>query len=156
MRHAKSDWGDARLDDHARPLNRRGRRAATALGLWLRKEGLIPDEILCSSAARTMETCSRLGLPVPPRILGSLYLAEPEGMLADLRGATGRRVLMLGHNPGIADLAHVLAAAPATHERFLDYPTGATMVADLAIDDWSRAGPGTAMITHFVTPRDLS
>ena len=63
MRHAKSDWGDPMLPDHDRPLNKRGRRAASALGHWMREAGLRPDQILCSSATRTQETCARLALP---------------------------------------------------------------------------------------------
>ena len=62
MRHAKSDWSYAGLDDHARPLNKRGRTSAAALGNWLRHNEYIPDHVLCSSAERTGETLLGLGL----------------------------------------------------------------------------------------------
>ena len=104
-RHAKSDWGDPALPDHARPLNERGRRSATALGDWLRAMGALPDQILCSSSERTQETCARLNLPLAPELHDALYLAEAPDMLRVLRGATGSQVLMLGHNPGIAEFA---------------------------------------------------
>ncbi len=155
MRHAKSDWGDPRLSDHARPLNRRGRHSATVLGKWLRAQNLVPDQILCSSAVRAQETCARLKLPEMPELLDGLYMAEPDGMLAALRCATGDTVLMIGHNPGIAEFAHLLVAAPPDHERFDDYPTGATLVARFDTDGWCNLSPGTGTPLHFVIPRAL-
>jgi len=155
MRHAKSDWHSAGLRDHARPLNARGRRSATALGNWLRAQGLIPDQILCSSAIRTQETCQRLKLPLAPDLHDALYLAEAPQMLRVLRGATGARVLMLGHNPGIAEFAARLVATPPAHERFDDYPTGATLVVRFDIAGWADLTPGTGAVRRFVIPREL-
>ena len=145
MRHAKSDWGDPARPDHARPLNRRGRRAATALGDWL-----------CSTAARARETCTRLALPVEPDPVGELYLAEPPAMLAALRATSGDSVLMIGHNPGIAAVAARLVDVPPDHARFDDYPTGATLVADFAIDVWPALAEGTGHALAFLTPRELA
>lgn len=156
MRHAKSDWGDPMLPDHARPLNRRGRRAATVLGDWLRATDALPDRILCSTAARAQETCARLALPVAPELVPRLYLAEPPAMLAALRATAGASVLMIGHNPGIAEFAARLLAAPPDHARFDDYPTGATLVAAFAIDDWPALAKGTGRALAFVTPRELA
>ncbi|MGX0977726.1 phosphohistidine phosphatase [Roseovarius sp. MBR-51] len=155
MRHAKSDWGDPRLPDSARPLNARGRKASTALGRWLHAQDLLPDQILCSPAERTQETCARLKLATPPDLNDALYLAEADEMLAVLRHATGHQVLMLGHNPGIAEFAALLVAAPPDHERFDDYPTGATLIARFDIDDWSALHPGTGTVVQFLTPHDL-
>lgn len=155
MRHAKSDWGDPRLPDRDRPLNARGRRAATALGHWLRAQDLRPDQILCSSALRTQETCSRLNLDTAPELHDALYLAEADEMLAVLREASGTRVLMLGHNPGIAEFAGRLSASPPKHDRFDDYPTGATLIAQFDIADWSALQPGSGTVLHFLTPHDL-
>ncbi|SEL39652.1 phosphohistidine phosphatase [Roseovarius azorensis] len=155
MRHAKSDWGDSRLSDHARPLNGRGKRSATALGDWLRAQNLLPDQILCSSATRAQETCARLKLPKMHQLLDSLYMAEPDAMLTVLRRATGDTVLMIGHNPGIAEFAHHLVTIPPDHVRFDDYPTGATLIARFDIADWSDLRPGTGMPLFFVIPREL-
>ncbi|MAU52687.1 MAG: phosphoglycerate mutase [Roseovarius sp.] len=155
MRHAKSDWADPALPDHARPLNKRGRRSARALGDWLRGAGLVPGEILCSTAARTQETCARLRLPRAPRLLDSLYMAGPEAMLDALRAAQADTVLMIGHNPGIAEFAARLVATPPAHPRFDDYPTGATLVADFEIADWADLAEHTGRAADFVIPREL-
>ena len=77
-RHAKSAWDDPALDDHDRPLNGRGRRAARELGDWLASRGYLPEEVLCSSALRTRETWATVAatpLEVIPalRILPDLY-----------------------------------------------------------------------------------
>jgi len=156
MRHAKSDWGDPMLPDHDRPLNKRGRRAATALGHWLRDNALQPDHVLCSSALRTQETCARLALPLEPDRQRALYLAEAPAMLRLLRAARGDTVLMIGHNPGIAEFAARLVATPPAHDRFDDYPTGATLVAAFEIDTWRDLQPGTGHVQHFVIPRELT
>ncbi|MFB9149952.1 SixA phosphatase family protein [Roseovarius ramblicola] len=156
MRHAKSDWNNPALPDHDRPLNKRGRRAATALGAWLRAHDLAPDEILCSTATRTQETCARLALPRAPELHAALYLAEPPEMLDLLRAASGDTVLMIGHNPGIAEFAASLTATPPDHDRFEDYPTGATLVAAFGNGTWRDLRPGTGRVQHFVIPRELT
>lgn len=154
MRHCKSDWSHD-LKDHDRPLNPRGQRSARALGQWLRQSGTLPDQILCSSALRTRETCDGLRLAVEPELRADLYLAEPGAMLAALRQARGATVLMIGHNPGIADLAQRLVTTPPPHPRFDDYPTGATLVASFPIDDWQALTPASGTVQEFISPRDL-
>ncbi len=156
MRHAKSSWGDPGLSDHARPLNKRGRASATALGNWLQAQGHLPDEVLCSSSERTRETLARLDLSAPATFTDALYHAEPERMLALLQAATGDSVLMLGHNPGIAGFAQWLVGHPPAHERFSDYPTGATLVARFGIDSWKELRPGAGRVAGFIIPRELT
>ncbi len=153
MRHAKSSWDSPGQRDHARPLNARGRRSAKAMGDWLREVGQVPDQILCSSAARTRETCALLGFDVAADFMDALYHAEPDAMLQALRGATGERVLMIGHNPGIAELAQDLVTAPPAHPRFFDYPTCATLIVTFDAQGWSGVTRGT--VQDFMVPRDL-
>lgn len=156
MRHAKSDWSLGTADQD-RPLNSRGRRSAEAVGLWMRDMGYAPEEVLCSSAARTRETLDRLALKkAPTSYQKAMYLAEADKLLDILRKATGDSVLMLAHNPGIGDFAHVLVAEGADHPRWNDYPTCATMIADFDIDDWSALTPGTGTLVDFVVGRDLT
>ncbi|QFT82787.1 Phosphohistidine phosphatase SixA [Roseovarius sp. THAF27] len=156
MRHAKSSWGDPGLDDHDRPLNKRGKLSADALGDWLRSQTIVVDEALVSSSARTVETLQRLGIDCDRQVLDQLYHAGSGDMLKALKTrATGQTVLMLGHNPGIAWFARDLMLAQPDHTRFEDYPTGATLVARFDIDDWNALQPGTGRFEAFVTPRDL-
>ncbi len=156
MRHAKSSWDDPSADDHARVLNGRGRVSADALGDWLRARHYLPDQAIISDAARTRETFARLGLLCDTQFEAALYHASPPAMLRLLKAATGERVLMVGHNPGIAELAEILVKAPPDHSRFFDYPTGATAVIGFECDDWSRLASGTGQILDFVIPRDIT
>lgn len=155
MRHAKSDWSTGAESDHARPLNKRGRASAERLGDWLRGKGWLPDMVLCSTALRTRETLDGLRLAAPAQYLDALYHADPETMLGALRDAEGETVLMLGHNPGIADFAAMLLSEPPAHPRFEDYPTGATLVARFAIADWKALEARTGVAVDFVVPREL-
>lgn len=155
MRHAKSSWDNPEQSDHARPLNGRGKRSATALGNWLITQRYLPDEVLCSSAERTRETFNRLNLDCPVQYLDGLYHAGPERMLRILATAQGDTVLMLGHNPGIGMFARQISTAPPPHPRFSDYPTGATMVAKFDIETWKSIRMGTGNVMDFIIPREL-
>ncbi len=160
-RHAKSSWDAPAEDDHARPLNDRGRTSADALGVWLGDNGYVPDLVLSSDALRTRETWMRLatGLAAQPEIVWTpdLYLAGPGTMLQVLRRVqSAATVLMLGHNPGIAQFAAALVADPPPHPRFADYPTGATLVAGFDLPRWEALRPGTGQSIDFVVPRDLT
>jgi phosphohistidine phosphatase len=154
IRHAKSDWSLA-LDDHARPLNNRGRRSAPLIGAWLRDRGYLPDDVLCSDALRTRETLAGLGLAAPVTYTRMLYLAEAEDILKVLCAAEGATVALIGHNPGIGEFAARIVADPPDHPRFDDYPTAATLVAEFDIDTWDKADFGAARAADFVTPREL-
>ncbi|MBW4709876.1 histidine phosphatase family protein [Roseobacter sp. YSTF-M11] len=158
MRHAKSDWSHQGLSDHQRPLNKRGTASARALGGWLRAGSYLPGQVLSSSSERTGQTCTGLDLPqsVAITFTRALYLADAEKMMEVLRGATAPCVLMLGHNPGIADMAHRLVTAPVDHERFMDYPTGATLVVDFDAAGWNDIGWHEGQPIDFIIPRDLS
>ena len=154
MRHAKSDWSRGMVD-HERPLNKRGQASAAALGDWLRRQDLLPDQALCSTATRTRETLERLGLDIPTRYEERLYHAGPVAMLKCLSEAEGETVLVVGHNPGIGAFAQEVLADPVGHARFADYPTGATLVAEFDISDWSELREGTGTARGFVIPREL-
>lgn len=156
MRHAKSSWDDPLLADHERILNARGRASATAMGDWLRDKSYIPDQILCSAASRTLETCDRLALDAPVTRLEKLYLASADQMLRTLaENAAGQCVLIIAHNPGCAELAENLVTSSPDHARFFDYPTNATLVADFDIDTWGSIKFNGAKMIEFTTPRDL-
>ncbi len=159
-RHAKSSWRNPALEDFARPLNRRGRRAADLLGAQIAADGLCPAQVLHSTATRARETWERIAPHCPDadaQGLDALYLASPEEMRAALRREARARVVMLvGHNPGIGALAQGLAAAPPPHPAFSRYITGATTVLDLDIPSWEDLGPASrGRVVAFLSPRDL-
>ncbi|WP_193368275.1 SixA phosphatase family protein [Pelagibius marinus] len=166
LRHAKSDWKDAALDDFDRPLSKRGRQAAPRMGEYLRAQGLEPNLVLCSSARRARETLKLVltALASEPEIsyLKSLYLAPPSRMLAILRRQSPEtgRILLIAHNPGLERLALGLArgaegqdhsaAAQSMAEKF---PTAA--LARFRVAAWASLGEAPAELAAFVRPRDL-
>ncbi len=161
MRHAKSDWTTPAAQDHDRPLNKRGRAAATAIGHWLGEQGYLPDLVLCSAARRTRETCAlvleAMGSDAETRFLETLYLASAEAMFQTVASARDARTLMLiAHNPGTAILAAALARTPPRHPRFADYPTAATTVLDFDAPAWNQIEARGGRVLDFVIPRDLA
>ncbi|WP_407495117.1 SixA phosphatase family protein [Pseudooceanicola sp. MF1-13] len=155
MRHAKSSWATPGQDDHDRPLNKRGRKSAKALGKWFRDNGIAPEVILCSDAARTIETFENLKMDGQLILRPDLYLAEPDRILQVLQQAEGASAMIIGHNPGIGEFAQRLVTTPPPHARFADYPTGATLVVDVPLEDWKAGHFGTSRVVNFITPREL-
>jgi phosphohistidine phosphatase len=161
LRHAKSSWDDALLDDHERPLAPRGRRAAEQIGGWLLQQDISPDLILCSSARRTRETLGSL-LPAirgeaSIRIEDGLYGAGRDELLHRVRAVRegASSLLLIGHNPGMQDAAALLAAGdPAGTEIGRSFPAGALAVFETK-DGWGALEAGTVDVAAFVKPRDL-
>ena len=154
-RHAQSAWDSNSPSDHARPLNKRGRQSAKALGDWLRHNQHVPDQILSSSSQRTRETQALMRFEAPTSFSERLYHASAEIIFQALREAEQNRVLMVSHNPGIAAFAHAIVAAPPDHVRFDDFPTGATLVVQFDIDSWSQLSWSSGKVIDFVVPREL-
>lgn len=165
LRHAKSSWQDDGQDDFDRPLNARGRKAAPVTAAFLQRNGLFPDLVLCSTACRTRET---LALTLPflegeATILleDRLYLASAAKLFNRLREADDRfgAVMIVAHNPGLQDLALMLAASGAEDDMTLietKFPTGALAQIDFAAESWSAVARRTGTLTRFVTPRVLA
>ena len=163
LRHAKSSW-DTGVPDRDRPLNARGRRAAVAMRRALRELGLAPDLILVSSAKRTIETMSALepwdDTPlVEP--MDDLYLASAALLLGTIQSVaeTVRAVLLIGHNPGMHDLAAALTDPRTSAEKLVrgvhdGFPTGALAEFSIA-RPWSRLVEGGGRLTRFLTPKML-
>ncbi|PRX33846.1 phosphohistidine phosphatase [Meinhardsimonia xiamenensis] len=159
-RHAKSSWDDPTLTDHARPLNARGRSAARAIGAWLRERGDVPELVLSSDSRRTRETWEEMEAALQSgaevRWLPELYHAPPHDILAALRRAgAASPVLLVAHNPGVGLAARALVSEPPRHARFERYPTAATTVIDMPVNDWSETEWGMGEVAAFTVPRDL-
>ena len=161
LRHAKSSWDDPSLADHERPLAPRGHRAAERMAEHLRSSVPHPDLVLCSSALRTRETLDRMSNAFGDAevvVDDELYGATENDLLERLRAVAGRfeTVAMIGHNPGIHDLAIVLAGSGVERDRMREkFPTGALAV--LGFDGpWQDLAPGGGRLEAFVTPKDLA
>ena len=158
-RHAKSSWDDPMTPDHDRPLNERGKAAAADLGQWLASRDYVPGEVLCSDSLRTRKTFSGIApaLPGTPvlELKPALYHAGPDVMMAVLRHARADVVMMIGHNPGIAEFAARLVAHPPANPEFSRYPTGATLVADFDVADWGDVTFGSGVTVDFIVPREI-
>lgn len=164
LRHAKSSWDDTGLDDHDRPLAARGQRAAAAMGVYLQQRAIAPDLVLCSSARRARETFARLDAAVSgdvaARVERDLYLAEPGELLEQLRAVDDRfaSVLLIGHNPGLAQLASLLAGSGDPRElgRLRSrYPTATLAHLRFEGDRWRDLAPASCHLEAFARPRDL-
>ncbi len=168
LRHAKSSWDSANLPDRERPLNTRGRRAAILMRQAMHDLGLEPDIVLVSTARRTRETLELLepwnATPLVEH-MDSLYLAPPRLLLEALRGVadTARSVMLVGHNPGLHELALSLIEPGAqrdVHQAPLrdlarGFPSGA--LAEFSIPGpWSRLDAGGGRLVRFIAPRSLA
>jgi phosphohistidine phosphatase len=162
LRHAKSSWKDRSLADRERPLAGRGRRAAEAVAGHLEAEGIQPDLVLCSPARRARETLERVeaafGDPVETRLDEALYGASEAELLACLRALAQEidSVMVIGHNPGLEELALALASQGAQLARMREkYPTAALATIDLPAEDWRTIERGSGKLVAYVRPRDL-
>lgn len=158
-RHAKSAWDDPMMADHDRPLNERGKAAAADLGQWLASRDYVPQQVLCSDALRTRKTWSGVAPALPGSpvldLKPALYHAGADVMLAVLRHANADTVMIIGHNPGIAEFAAKLVKTPPLNPEFNRYPTGATLVVDFVADNWADVGFGTGAVVDFIVPREI-
>jgi phosphohistidine phosphatase len=163
LRHAKSSWDDPSLTDHGRPLDPRGRADAGAMRQAMLGLALSPDVVLVSSARRTLQTLEALEpWQDTPLIepMDALYLATAPQLFKLLNdiAETARSVMLIGHNPGLHELAVQLTGSardPADARRLAEgYPTGA--LAEYSVPgSWRTLGPGGARLHRFLCPRDL-
>lgn len=160
LRHAKSDWDDMRLRDFDRGLNDRGRRGAALMGAHIRQREDRWDAVIASPAARVKRTLEASGLDLPVTFANAVYLADCPTLMTLVRGLDDEEaVLLVGHNPGLQELA--LALVPPQEEDALfdavmdKYPTASYAVLELAIDRWADLAEGCGKLVHFARPRDL-
>ena len=158
MRHAKSSWKKP-LPDHERPLNRRGKRAAERIGRELVRRRLFPELILASDAKRARATAKRLRRAYAPetkpplQLNPALYDAGALTILKEI-AATDEKIdnlLVIGHNPGISELAVQL-----TGDRSLEWlPTGTVIGIKVRGRHWKEIAPGSGELFLRLYPRKL-
>jgi phosphohistidine phosphatase len=163
LRHAKA-VAHSKGGDIERELAPRGRREAGLLGRHMLGKGLRPDLALVSASARTRETVALLmahwPASAPLDIQRGLYLAEAPAMLEALRAAPdeARTLMVVGHNPGMADLAFNLTAAgdpDARMHMMAGFPTCALAVFEVKAGSWAELTFQGARLVDFVTPKHL-
>jgi phosphohistidine phosphatase len=161
LRHAKSAWDDPSLADHDRPLAPRGEKAVRRLREHLASTGYRPDVVLCSSARRTVETLEGIRSALPKRasidVVDDIYAASADTLLAMLHDVSAdvRCAMLIGHNPGIEDLATCLVGSGDDRLRTqlaAKVPTGALVTLSF-VGEWAELGAGTARIDALFVPR---
>ncbi len=157
VRHAKSDWGDASLEDFERPLNARGERDAPEMARRCAAAGLKPTLIVTSPAVRALATAKAfakvLGYPARKiRHADEAYLATPGTLLEVVRKLGGRssHVMIFGHNPGISQFAALLTGDDSLGE----LPTAAVISLTADLKDWKDLAPGAATRTLYDYPKN--
>jgi phosphohistidine phosphatase len=162
LRHAKSSWDDD-ADDHARPLNKRGRESARLIGESLPKAIAGLDLVLCSSALRTRETAelALASFAKPPRVLyeDGLYLASETALRERLRelDEASDAVMVIGHNPGLHELAIALATPGSSGFSTLangKFPTG-VRVRFVIGTAWAEIDTTRHRLVDYVTVKSL-
>ena len=156
LRHAKSSWKDPGLNDHDRPLSKRGRQTAKMMAAYLRRAKIAPDLVICSTAVRAQQTLDPIAkAKKPPRVIleREIYGGTQQALWEQLWNLpeSAKSVLLIGHNPALRDLARELAQAdlnkllPSTDEKF---PTGA--MASFRFDGaWKALEPHRAVLASL-------
>jgi phosphohistidine phosphatase len=163
LRHAKAIPATGH-NDYERALIERGRRDAGAIGALVAEIGLIPDLVIHSGAERTRETAAIAMKAWPRRIEAraepGLYGATRPALLAIVRALpdAAASVMLVGHNPGLADLANHLVGDGAKSDiarMAAKFPTAGLAALEFDVKRWRDAAPGAAQLTRFATPDDV-
>jgi len=158
MRHAKTEHHAS--SDHARVLTDRGEADSEAAGRWLAAEGLVPDVVLVSSAARARGTVERLvsglGEGADPEVvvLDQLYGADEYDVLeicAERIPAGSRTALIVGHNPTMAMTSWLVQPEESRVDNY--FPTSGLAVFEVDVE-WNEVEPGVGAYVRSHTPQD--
>ena len=167
-RHAKTETDAPSGQDHDRRLDERGRRDAAEMGSWIGRHPPFPDLVLVSTAVRAQQTWDLAWLAMKDRIaaprvehLDELYGAEPTQLLKIVRLAEAqapKQIMLVGHNPGMHELAMMLAGSgdkPARKAIEDNLPTAGLAILDFAIDEWSEVAFRRGKLVRFTSPKLL-
>lgn len=155
LRHGKSSWDDARLDDFERPLAPRGLRNVPEMGRRLARRGLVPDLVVSSPAVRALATARGVAREIGYREdrireAPELYLASPDEILATVRATPAGvgALMVVGHNPGLTELANRLDDI-----RLDNMPTAAMLCVEFNTGAWADIRPAEAELCWFDYPK---
>ncbi len=165
MRHGKSDWENPFLDDHDRPLARRGQRAAVRMGEWLLAQKLAPDTVLMSSATRVVQTWdhvqSKLAADVTATPDENLYMIGADALISKIRQTDSAvdSLMIVNHEPTLSVATEILAkppAPPSCTRAFQKFPTAAIARIELDIKRWSEVRQNAGRFVQFIRPKQLT
>jgi len=162
IRHAKAEPSVGR-DDYARKLTERGRADARRIAKALAARHCLPGVLIHSGAARAKETAEILAAAwrgeVELREQAWLYDASLATLIDHTRalGREHKRAALVGHNPGLGELATALAGSGAEPDmrHLAKYPTGAVAVLEFSIQRWSDIARNAGMLALYLTPAEL-
>lgn len=138
LRHAKSSWKNKKLNDHDRPLNKRGRREAVKMGKYLKKINMIPNTVVTSSALRAIQTtalvCRHSEYKGLVKVNSGFHLGGMDSYLHSIAETASNttRLLIIGHNPGLEELVRFLTC------RSLKIHTCTLVQLNLEIVNWKN------------------
>lgn len=165
LRHTKAAAESKSGHDHDRPLNARGEVAARLVGEYLAGLEVLPEIICCSDALRTTQTLAllreRLDTPIDIRFHNELYLASAGDLLefAHSLPESYNRVMLIGHNPGMHQLANILSGggkASALQQIEVKFPTGGLAIIDFpSLLHWQDIAPHSGFLHEFWRPQTV-
>jgi phosphohistidine phosphatase len=169
LRHAKTETDAPSGRDQDRRLDERGHRDAARMGEWIADHPPAPDAVLVSSAVRARQTWDLAwevmkGRVEAPRVelLPELYGADPAQLLETIRTATipakPKRLMLVGHNPGMHELALMLTGSgdeAGRHALADNLPTAGLAVFDFDVKDWGDVAYRRGRLVLFVSPKLL-
>jgi phosphohistidine phosphatase len=165
LRHAKAERPVPLGQDRDRKLAPRGREDAPKLGAFMVRHALIPERVIVSTAKRARETwdlvAAAIGKSPPAEFDERIYEAAPQAILKVIKESNPKvhTLLIVGHNPGLQELAAELIASgnlEARQQLNEKFPTAGLVVIDFALDDWTRLHAHAGRLDHFVSPRSLA
>lgn len=160
LRHAKTERSSPD-GDHGRKLTNRGERDAALIGKHLRERGLIPDLILVSDSERTRQTfdivTAQFDRAVEQHLDPELYLADSATLLKTVMQTppAAERIMVIAHNPGMAELAHSLATLGGVADAIDHFPTAALAVFAFDASAWIELNAAKPHLAYFTTPKLL-
>jgi phosphohistidine phosphatase len=156
LRHAKSDWEVGAID-HARPLAKRGRKAAARIGRFISVAGPRPDIVVTSTATRASETVARAAkaggwTDVPVHATEALYETTPAGALAVVRALPDQAAtaMIVGHEPTLSELVTGLIGGGS-----VVVTTGTLVTLEFDAAQWGEVDLGSASLERLISPRSL-
>ncbi len=164
FRHAKAERAIPGAPDRDRTLIERGHKDAAKIGAYMASHHLVPDRAVLSPAARCQQTwkfAAKEMTPEPGAMSAEkLYDATPHAILGVIKDApaSAHTLMVVGHNPGLHELALMLIASGdvEARERLREkLPTSGLVIIDFAFDDWNRLHPASGRLERFISPKSL-